>query len=51
MNYEDMNIHDYYEKKQAEHEELVGSYALLLVVVLGLTVICAGYKLIVWWMT
>jgi len=33
MKYEDMDIPAYYEEKRIEHEELVGCYAPMLVIV------------------
>lgn len=37
MNYEGMNVAEYYRRKEDEHEELVGCYAVLIVILL-----CAG---------
>ena len=46
MNYEDRGIDEYYEQKQAEHEELVDCSCLLIVVLLAAAVVFVMAELV-----
>jgi len=48
MNYEDMDIPSYYEKKEAEHQELIGCMGLFAIIELALIVLIITYKFVAW---
>jgi hypothetical protein len=51
MNYEDMDIAEYYRRQEAKHEELVGCYAALIVIMLCAAVIYAVGMAVAWLLT
>jgi hypothetical protein len=46
MNYDDMGIEEYKKKQEKNHNELIGCYAIMFVIVLAICCFCIAYEFV-----